>query len=66
MDKNAERTFIMAKPDATHRRLLGRILQRFEDKGYKLVGLKFLQPSKELLENHYADLSSRPFFPGLI
>ena len=56
----------MLKPDAVHRRLVGKIIQRFEDRGYKLVAMKFLQPSKDLLVEHYKDLSSKPFFPGLI
>ena len=56
----------MLKPDAVHRRLTGTILKRFEDRGYKLIALKFLQPSKELLTEHYKDLSSKGFFPGLI
>ncbi|TYZ63444.1 hypothetical protein PybrP1_007303 [[Pythium] brassicae (nom. inval.)] len=39
---------------------------RFETKGYKLVALKLARPSREHLEQHYADLAGRPFFPGLI
>merc|ERR1712038_1059374 len=39
---------------------------RFENKGFKLVAMKFMQASTELLENHYADLSKKPFFPGLV
>ena len=61
-----ERTFIMIKPDAVQRGLVGKVIERFEQKGFKLVGLKFLWPGKELLEKHYADLSSKPFFPGMI
>jgi nucleoside-diphosphate kinase len=63
---NQERTFIMVKPDGVHRGLVGEIIKRFEQRGYKLVGLKFMQASQELLEKHYADLSSKPFFPGLV
>eukprot|EP00744_Colponema_vietnamica_P000275 GILI01000491.1.p2 GENE.GILI01000491.1~~GILI01000491.1.p2 ORF type:complete len:163 (+),score=63.40 GILI01000491.1:40-489(+) len=61
-----ERTYIMIKPDGVQRGLVGKILKRFEQKGFKLVALKFLQPTRELLEQHYADLSSKPFFGGLI
>ncbi|KAL0278578.1 UNVERIFIED_CONTAM: hypothetical protein PYX00_000360 [Menopon gallinae] len=61
-----ERTFIMIKPDGVQRGLVGKIIQRFEDKGFKLVGMKYMWASKELLQKHYADLSSRPFFPGLV
>merc|ERR1712062_939999 len=65
-DKNAERTFIMIKPVGVHRGIVGEILKRFENKGFKLVAMKFMQASTELLENHYADLSKKPFFPGLV
>ncbi|GIY70104.1 nucleoside diphosphate kinase [Caerostris darwini] len=61
-----ERTFIMVKPDGVQRGLVGKIISRFEEKGFKLVAMKFMQASKEHLEKHYADLSGRPFFPGLV
>ncbi|KAL7046915.1 hypothetical protein ACKWTF_002738 [Chironomus riparius] len=63
---NSERTFIMLKPDAVQRGIVGDIIKRFEAKGFKLVAMKFMWASKELLEKHYSDLSSRPFFPGLV
>ncbi|XP_052858837.1 nucleoside diphosphate kinase [Drosophila gunungcola] len=66
MAANKERTFIMVKPDGVQRGLVGKIIQRFEQKGFKLVALKHTWASKELLEKHYADLSARPFFPGLV
>lgn len=66
MAENKERTFIMIKPDGVQRGLVGKIIQRFEDKGFKLVGMKMVWPSEDLLKQHYADLSSRPFFPGLV
>lgn len=61
-----ERTFIMIKPDGVQRGLVGRIITRFEEKGFKLVGLKLAQPTKEQFEAHYADLKEKPFFPGLL
>jgi len=63
---NFERTFIAVKPDGVQRGKVGDIIGRFENKGYKLVALKMLTPSKELAEGHYADLKSKPFFPGLV
>ena len=66
MAQSRERTFIMVKPDGVHRGLVGEIIKRFEQRGYKLVGIKTVQASKEHLEKHYADLSSKPFFPGLV
>lgn len=61
-----ERTFIMVKPDGVQRGLVGEIISRFERKGFKLVALKMSAPGKEHFEQHYADLSSKPFFPGLV
>ena len=61
-----ERTFIMVKPDGVQRGLVGEILSRFERKGFKLVALKMAAPGKEHFEQHYSDLSSKPFFGGLV
>jgi len=66
MAGNAERTFIMIKPDGVHRGICGEIIKRFENKGFKLVAMKFMQASEDHLKNHYADLSSKAFFPGLV
>merc|ERR1712111_312079 len=65
MAGNRERTFIMLKPDAVQRGLVGEIIKRFEQKGFKLVAMKMMHASEELLKEHYADLSSKGFFPGL-
>ncbi|MEI6427998.1 MAG: nucleoside-diphosphate kinase [Pseudanabaena sp. ELA607] len=61
-----ERTFIAVKPDGVQRNLVGEIIGRFEKKGFKLVGLKLLQPSRELAEKHYDVHKERPFFGGLV
>ena len=61
-----ERTFIMIKPDGVQRGLVGTIIQRFEQKGFKLVGMKLCAPGRAHFEQHYADLSSKGFFNGLI
>merc|ERR1712004_702868 len=63
---NRERTFIMLKPDAVQRGLVGEIIKRFEQKGFKLVAMKMMHASEELLKEHYADLSSKALFPGLV
>merc|ERR1711931_621188 len=60
-----ERTFIAVKPDGVQRNLTGEIIKRFEAKGFKLAGMKFLQASEDLLKQHYADLSDKPFYAGL-
>lgn len=66
MGDNKERTFIMIKPDGVQRNFIGKIIQRFEEKGFKLVAMKFVWASEDHLKQHYADLSSKPFFPGLV
>jgi len=63
---NQERTFIAVKPDGVQRGIVGNIISRFENKGFKLVALKVITPSKEQAEGHYADLSKKPFFGGLV
>ncbi|UCC28696.1 MAG: nucleoside-diphosphate kinase, partial [Phycisphaerales bacterium] len=61
-----ERTLIILKPDAIQRRLVGRIVQRFEDKGLVIVGMKLMQMSRELAERQYAPHDGKSFYPGLI
>ncbi|XP_048187984.1 nucleoside diphosphate kinase 3 isoform X1 [Perognathus longimembris pacificus] len=61
-----ERTFLAVKPDGVQRRLVGEVVRRFERKGFKLVALKLVQASEELLREHYAELRGRPFFGRLI
>ncbi|GEA28146.1 nucleoside diphosphate kinase [Microcystis aeruginosa NIES-4325] len=61
-----ERTFLMIKPDGVQRNLVGGIIQRFETKGFTLVGLKMMQVSRELAEKHYAVHKERPFFGSLV
>ena len=56
-----ERTFIMIKPDGVQRGLVGEIISRFEKKGFKLVAMKLVHATKELLEQHYADLCDIEF-----
>jgi len=61
-----ETTFVMVKPDGVQRGLVGEIINRFERKGLKLVGLRSLIPSEEIAEEHYAVHKERPFYNGLI
>ncbi len=61
-----ERTLILFKPDAVQRRLCGRLLSRFEDKGLKIAGMKLMRISDELAAQHYADHVERPFYAGLV
>jgi nucleoside-diphosphate kinase len=61
-----ERTLILLKPDALQRRLSGRILTRFEEKGLRIVGLKMMRIPQALAERHYEPHKSKPFYPGLV
>jgi nucleoside-diphosphate kinase len=65
-DYRMERTFIAIKPDGVQRALVSTILKRFEDKGFKLVGLKLMQVSQELAQTHYGEHKGKPFFNGLV
>ena len=58
-----ERTLVLLKPDAVQRDLVGDIIARLEHKGLKLVGLKMMRLSDELLDEHYSHLVGRSFFP---
>ncbi len=61
-----EQTFIMVKPDGVQRGLVGEVISRLEAKGFTLVGLKLVQVSKELAEEHYDVHKERPFFSSLV
>jgi nucleoside-diphosphate kinase len=61
-----QKTLILLKPDCIHRRLAGTILERFERKGLRLAGLKFVQASRALAEQHYAVHKGKPFYDSLL
>ncbi len=61
-----ETTLLIVKPDGVQRGLVGRILQRFEDKGLQLVGLKMMHITEDLAHRHYAAHKEKPFFKGLV
>jgi len=60
-----EKTVILLKPDALQRNLLGKIIERFEQKGLKIVGLKMMRLEDAMLEEHYEHHKDKPFFAGL-
>jgi len=60
------RCFTMLKPGVLNRRLVGEVISRLEKKGFKLVGLKMVQVSKELAGEHYAEHKEKPFFGELV
>lgn len=61
-----EKTFLMVKPDGVQRGLVGEIVNRFEKKGYQLLGAKLMNVSREMAELHYAEHIERPFFNDLV
>ena len=60
------RCFAMLKPGVVNRRLVGEVISRLEKKGFKIVGLKLVHPTKELAAAHYAEHQGKPFYDGLI
>ncbi len=63
--ENTQRTVVLIKPDAMQRDLLGEVLTRFERKGLKIIALKFIRFSDEMIEEHYAHHKDKPFFESL-
>lgn len=61
-----ERTYVMTKPDAYKRHLLGKIISRIEDKGYTIVDMKMFTLTEDQLKEHYSHLLDRPFFQYLV
>jgi nucleoside-diphosphate kinase len=61
-----QRTLVLLKPDCVHRRLVGSVLQRFEQKGLRLVALKLVQAGRDLAEKHYAVHKGKPFYESLL
>lgn len=62
---NVQRTLVLIKPDALQRDLLGEIVSRFERKGLKIIGMKFIGLTDQLLDEHYSHLADKPFFKDL-
>ena len=60
-----ERTYVMLKPDAVKRGLIGEIIAKIEAKGYRLTGAKMMQLEPEILREHYAHVKDQPFYPGM-
>jgi nucleoside-diphosphate kinase len=60
-----ERTLILFKPDCVQRRLVGRVLSRFEDKGLNIVAMKMMRITAELAKAHYVEHVAKPFYPAL-
>ena len=63
---NIERTFVALKPDAVQRGLIGKIITRFEERGFKILAMKMLEVTPEQAAAHYAEHVGKPFYDGLI
>lgn len=62
----ADRTFVLLKPDAVQRGLVGEIVRRFERRGLKLIALKMIRVTRSLAETYYAEHKGKPFFEPLM
>jgi nucleoside-diphosphate kinase len=60
-----EKSLIIIKPDAIQRNLAGEIISRLEKKGLKILGIKMMDLHDALIEEHYAHIKDKPFFPGI-
>lgn len=60
-----ERTLVLLKPDCVERRLMGRVISRFEEKGLNIIAVKMLRVTPALSKQHYAEHVAKPFYPGL-
>lgn len=60
-----QQTYIMLKPDAVERRLVGEIISRIEDKGYSIIQAKMMTLTKDVIADHYAHLTDQPFYSKL-
>jgi nucleoside-diphosphate kinase len=61
-----ERTLIIVKPEGVQRGLIGNVISRYEQRGLKFVGLKLIQITPQLAEQHYGVHKGKPFYPGLV
>jgi nucleoside-diphosphate kinase len=62
----SERTLILIKPDGVQRQLVGKIIDRYEARGLRIVGMKLMHADRALAEQHYAEHKEKPFFGGLV
>jgi nucleoside-diphosphate kinase len=60
-----ERTLVLLKPDCVQRRLAGRVIGRFEDKGLGIIAMKLMRVTPELAKRHYAEHVQKGWYPEL-
>ncbi len=61
-----ERTYVMIKADSYKRGLIGKIISRIEDKGYKITAMKMMRLDENILKEHYSHVADKPFFPEIV
>ena len=61
-----ERTYVMLKPDAVKRKLMGEIISRIERKNFKITNLKMMTLNEDIIKEHYAHIADKPFFPEIL
>ena len=61
-----ERTYVMLKPGAAERGIMGKIITRFEEKGLKITKMEMMMLNEEILKVHYAHIAEKPFFPVIV
>jgi len=61
-----EKTYIMLKPDCLQRGLMGAVISRIENKGYRIIDAKMMKLDEATLREHYAHIADRPFFPEIV
>ncbi|HAF61585.1 MAG TPA: nucleoside-diphosphate kinase [Anaerolineaceae bacterium] len=66
MEENFEKTLVLIKPDGVQRKLIGEIIDRFQNRGLQLVAAKMLLVSRELAETHYKEHKGKSFYNGLV
>ncbi|MDR1189128.1 MAG: nucleoside-diphosphate kinase [Bifidobacteriaceae bacterium] len=63
---SSERTLVLVKPDGVSRGLIGRILTRIEERGFAFEAIELREATRSVLDAHYAEHTSKPFYPGLV
>lgn len=61
-----QRTLVLLKPDTVQRSLIGTLVSRFEQKGLKIAGLKMMNMTQALCDEHYSHMTSKPFYPAIL
>lgn len=65
LDPPMERTLVLLKPDCVQRRLMGRVIARFEDKGLNIIAMKMMRVTPSLARQHYAEHVAKAWYPAL-